>query len=390
MPNEWPAQIAFSAAAMALAGMIAGFFVGWLYALGRWNSGQPLLEFSPRRPVPWTLVTIAVSILAFFLFVLVTVTVLRATGIARVAESPEQSQPDSEVVKPSNAPPNHPVAPSNHPPNNPSNHAPKKEAKQTISPALMWIESLTKLVFVGMLCFALFLHGANSKDLGFSLAHWKTDIVAGVLGFCMTGPFVLTLQAVLVNLWKPSSHPLIESLREQLTFETWLAAVAAAVLAAPFAEEFLFRVVLQGWLERVVEVGDRSSSPPPSKHEMTEVAAENLAPKGDRDLSNPYVTPSESSSPPEGGMMVDTGESVARTLYGDWLPVIVSSLIFALVHYNHGPDWIALIPFAMLLGFLYRRTHRIWASMVAHLMLNAFSMTMLTYGLLMPPALSKS
>ncbi len=59
--------------------------------------------------------------------------------------------------------------------------------------------------------------------------------------------------------------------------------------------------------------------------------------------------------------------------YGDWLAVIVSSLLFALMHGN-----IAQIPFAMIvgiaLGWLFIMTDNIWLSVAVHFTNNAFSL----------------
>ena len=61
-------------------------------------------------------------------------------------------------------------------------------------------------------------------------------------------PPVLAVQAVLTALF-PSEHPLISVIKANKA----LLPVAAvlAVLIAPLAEEFFFRVVVQGWLEKI-------------------------------------------------------------------------------------------------------------------------------------------
>ncbi|MBQ1950793.1 MAG: CPBP family intramembrane metalloprotease [Clostridia bacterium] len=68
---------------------------------------------------------------------------------------------------------------------------------------------------------------------------------------------------------------------------------------------------------------------------------------------------------------------VLRTLrpYGDGLAVLLSSLLFGLMHGN-----VAQIPFAFLvgiaLGWLYVATDRIWLSIVVHFANNALSLTL--------------
>jgi membrane protease YdiL (CAAX protease family) len=59
--------------------------------------------------------------------------------------------------------------------------------------------------------------------------------------------------------------------------------------------------------------------------------------------------------------------------YGDWMAVIASSMLFALMHGN-----IAQIPFAMIvglaLGWLYVMTNNIWIPVAVHFANNAFSL----------------
>src|SRR4029079_10689753 len=57
-----------------------------------------------------------------------------------------------------------------------------------------------------------------------------------------------------------------------------------------------------------------------------------------------------------------------------WLPIAISSAIFALLHYSHGPDWVPLFLLAAGMGYLYQRTHRLLPSLVVHSLLNSFSM----------------
>ncbi|MEX2559488.1 MAG: CPBP family glutamic-type intramembrane protease, partial [Pirellulales bacterium] len=58
-------------------------------------------------------------------------------------------------------------------------------------------------------------------------------------------------------------------------------------------------------------------------------------------------------------------------------PIVVSSLVFALMHWGHGPAPFALFWFSLALGYLYQRTHRIGPPVVAHAALNAFSLALL-------------
>ena len=78
------------------------------------------------------------------------------------------------------------------------------------------------------------------------------DIVLGARAFCVLIPIVMIIQATLVVVFQwPSRHPLIESLKESPSWSLFAASFVAAVIMAPIAEEWSFRVLLQGWLEKV-------------------------------------------------------------------------------------------------------------------------------------------
>jgi len=90
--------------------------------------------------------------------------------------------------------------------------------------------------------------------------------------------------------------------------------------------------------------------------------------------SNPYAP----------AQIVDQSSEIPRAELADqqpelqgpaaWLPIAVSSAIFALLHYSHGPDWIPLLLLAGGMGYLYQRTHRLLPSLVVHSLLNSLSM----------------
>lgn len=67
------------------------------------------------------------------------------------------------------------------------------------------------------------------------------------------------------------------------------------------------------------------------------------------------------------------------------IPILISSLTFALMHYSHGPDWIPLIVLALGLGYLYQRTQRILPCIVVHALLNSVSFSMLLVEMLLRP-----
>lgn len=140
------------------------------------------------------------------------------------------------------------------------------------------------------------------------------DTVIGISACAAALPLVYSVQGLLVWwLGLPSSHPTVEALIADPTWELIASAVLLAVVIAPIFEELAFRVLLQGWLER--HAGRRAC----------------------------------------------------------W-PIAVSSLAFALAHAGQGWAPVPLFVVAIVLGYLYRQTHRIAPIIAMHMTFNALSL----------------
>jgi membrane protease YdiL (CAAX protease family) len=212
---------------------------------------------------------------------------------------------------------------------------------------------------------------ATPRDFGLSLRDLGSDVALGAAAFCMLAPPVLAMQGVLTK-WFPSEHPLVVMLREKMTGPLFVVGVFVAVIVAPVVEEFVFRVLLQGWMERLgrpKQLPPRISpeyflNPPPSMPATSMVTAE-LVSEG---AANPYAVPQQDAVPAKENPIAEPPPR--------W-PIFVSAVIFALMHAGNGPDPIPLFFLALGLGYLYRQTHRITPSMTVHFLLNAASMTLL-------------
>jgi hypothetical protein len=69
------------------------------------------------------------------------------------------------------------------------------------------------------------------------------------------------------------------------------------------------------------------------------------------------------------------GDASARP---GFTPMLISAMLFALVHLNYGPSAGPLFVFGLTLGYLYRQTHRILPCVICHMSLNAVTMTLVT------------
>lgn len=330
-------------------------------------SRMPILPREPRRTVPWGLVDL---LLGFVLLVGLSAVGLQLFPLDRQPEPAAQRdrEDDGDETAPASA--------ERLPP-----AAEKKSRLETLSLAdarkIISLDSGVKLVVAALLIAAIGLRlGPSATDWGWTLAHWRRDLTLGVGVFLATFAPMIGLQAALVYglSWK-YEHPMIDLVtrtKDPLLFG--LSAVAAAVIA-PLFEEFIFRGLLQGWLEKVVAGRSGAKSvllggdDDPQPGEPAPVAAIDVpgyatAPEP-IDL-NPYAAPQpvEASLPPASA----AGLVPATRL--DWLAIFCSMLVFSLLHFSHGPAWIPLLIFGAAVGLVYQRTHRLWPGIIAHMLLN--------------------
>lgn len=157
------------------------------------------------------------------------------------------------------------------------------------------------------------------EDLGLHTAQPARECGRGIALAMVALPPVLALSLAFTALgWRDpdAAHPLLEHLRADHDGQLWPRIAFLAVVLAPLQEELLFRVYLQGTLERVHGVG---------------------------------------------------------------VALLISSVLFCAVHYERGrPDYLALAPLAFLLGWLYWRRHSYLAVLSAHATFNALNLWLAT------------
>jgi len=333
---------------------VAGLAAQLLVALNI-KPNDPLVRWSPRRPVPWALVDL-VGTLAIYIIGILALRVL----LGELGWLPDEAD----------------------------------ETKLTLADKelLVWANMGASL---GLLAVALPLialrTGTTWRDFGFSARDLWSDLKLGLAGFVMLAPPVYAIQGVLVYFWKPSKHPLMEMFKESPDTSFFVVLFVAAAVIAPIFEELVFRVLLQGFLEklfsfrgsapefvfevvlgiRVRAMPDPLLSPPAAEGSPLEVL---FIPDSPSPNSNPYapsVIVLDQVVPAE---LADDSQQGPRCGPPAWLPIGISSVIFALMHYSHGPDWVPLILLAVGMGFLYQRTHRVVPSLVVHALLNSLSM----------------
>ena len=326
--------------------ILGGCVLCWSVAIAYWSHSGRLLPWTPRRHVPWNLLDVVLILLPIFL--------LLFGSIFFGAE-----------------PPKAPVRPPN----------------VAQSRVLVTLDILIKAVLVLLAtAYLVWKARARFRDFGLSLPRFGEHLLIGVVAYVMLMPPVLAVQALIVYFgkWK-YEHPLIEMLEktpDPLLFG--LLAVSACIMA-PLSEEWLFRGLLQGWLEKACTWIARRGEvmPPVAPQDLVvppNVAVIDLEPSpttGSAAEVNPYApyaAPIDVPPPPAGDDNDAAEEPVPRSLLVHWLPILTSSLLFGLAHWGHGPAPIPLTLLAIGLGYVYQRTHSIVPVIVVHCLFNSFSM----------------
>jgi membrane protease YdiL (CAAX protease family) len=318
-------------AAIVLLALFGSFWV-WGMLIAQLRAGERLVPLEPRTAVPWGLVDLLAAFVIFVAVLSIALAVHR--GLFDLAMPAVLEEMPPEAIG-----------------------------------GWLACESLARLIAVAIsFLFIVARSFGRWPNWNGIVSNCRQDLELGALAFLALAPLVYAIQAGLTY-WFPSKHPLITLLMEHRSITLLFWASFSAVIVAPIAEEYLFRQLLQGWLESIG--AGRSSSEQfwfgisPGRHPRLEPTADNLH------------TPAASESVV--AAVVDNDAPV--TIHPPVWPIFVSSATFALVHFSHGPDPIPLFVLAVGLGYLYRATHRLLPCIVVHLLLNGFSLAMLMVDL---------
>ncbi|MEZ6089543.1 MAG: CPBP family intramembrane glutamic endopeptidase [Pirellulaceae bacterium] len=292
--------------------LLGASIIVWGIVVYRWINDLQPLRLEPRRPVGWSFDAIVFAVGA---------TVVLASGttlIAQLAGWVEVSKNDATSTPPL------------------SNAA-----------VLISLEGASRILACGLLLgWLIMLYRVHARDLGIALVarHFKIGIAATA---ALLPPLYL-LQFLLTIYWVEYKHPVLDLLSEANNPMYLVPMAVVACIVAPLSEEFVFRVVLQGWLES-------SAMKQADGHSLQ--SGEDVA-------------------------WIDSDED-EQTNVPYW-PILVSSFCFAIVHIGHGPAPVSLFFFALGLGYLYRQTHSIWPSLIVHFALNAITIISAGINLLIP------
>jgi membrane protease YdiL (CAAX protease family) len=259
--------------------LLAGSILVWVVLLQHIASHRPPAEYEPRAPVPWSGVDL------ILLGTLVLLLQAFAVNVATRAYGAPTSVPSVASMT------------------------------AIVGSRIVWL--LFALVYLARKV------GAYADDMGFDTRRLKSDLRLAGLTFLAAVLPVYGTQLVLTSLFGyESEHPLVKLVNEQPSLSVMVMTTIAAVGVAPLVEEFLLRVLLQGWLEKKqIESRQRRSGNPDER--------------------------------------------------AGWGPIVVAAAIFALLH--GWPDMLALFILSLFMGYVYQRTHRIIAPLAVHMCVNALA-----------------
>ena len=260
---------------LALAVMAAWLGSGWMavVVVRRLRAGRPLVADTPQRPVPWRGIDVISAVVIMILARIIAQLAIAGSTTAGGAAAPDMTS-------------------------------------QVMAGVLAMLGGAAATAAM------LLRRGATWDDLGLwpLLPARDLRLAIGSLALVLA-PLLAT--AALLNRIVPYQHPIIDYLRQHSDPLAIAVVVFAAIVVAPLAEEFLFRRVLQGWLE---------SLPLP---------------------------------------------------YGPATAIGLSSLAFALAHAGHGLAWVPLLALGIVLGVLVRQTGSIMPAILLHALFNAVSVGLL-------------
>jgi membrane protease YdiL (CAAX protease family) len=205
-----------------------------------------------------------------------------------------------------------------------------------------------------------------------------------------------------------TEHPIGRLLRDSQSPGVFLLCLAAAVMVAPLTEEFLFRLVIQGWLEKRDRLFRRAGGGRwpgmPGAIPVVVVALlfagihfRTATPQidvsiGIRILLGVALANLLTLIVGVAWLRLDAGATAAdlglvpAKLAADVRTGLLGYLAIATIMFplnaglswilppNIAPDPFSLFPLALMLGFLYYRTHRLAPSIVVHMGLNLTSL----------------
>lgn len=328
--------------------LFCAIIAAWGGMLLRLSLGYPLLRQAKPRIVSWGIGSI---VLVFVLYLSLSALVGRAfLSVSR--SKPQQAA----APAPAKAAINEKAAKPVH-------------ARELTPYEQLVIMSLLNLAFVPLVPVCLRLtSGADLDQLGLNVSGLPLNVFRGVVACLLIQPVAYAVMLPLSRYQTPHPHPIMELLRDNASSFNVMLALAGAILLAPAAEELFFRGILMPWLSKLFfRPGSLNDSAP------NPTAAEARFEQTPHDT---FTAEDVVDAPPR-SITEATPVPASRHARADLLANILTSFVFAGLHFQQWPAPIPLFLLSMVLGFLYQRTGSLWAPLTLHACFNSVSTIML-------------
>lgn len=213
----------------------------------------------------------------------------------------------------------------------------------------------------------LIIRAGGLRRLGFSPDLLPRGFVVGFLASLIVLPLTFIAAVLTDKFWQlvglehPGVHELLEILGETQAPDLRALIYASAIVVAPLFEELLFRGHLQTLLVAAFTL----------KTSMATASADDPSNGAARE---PVDQPVLDYAPPPTRVRPLPGVGVR------WLAIVITSVLFALVH---GAFWMMppIFILSMCLGYVYERTGNLWTPITVHFFFNLANVTLFVSAL---------
>lgn len=304
-----------------IATLMAGcvFWIRWLAGFSRQNmcgdESDQVITANPQEKPKWTVV----EFLLMFGLLLVTAGGLQSSGFT-IQETPKNGGSERQVA----AKADQASIPENDSQPTENNDGELDAASESVEAQastsdpkkLIVAHTIANVVALSLTMVFLYLvYGATPQSL--TLIPSKRDLWIGLIATAWILAPVLGINAIVSRIVE-YEHAVTDMMAERSDPLTFAFLFFSAAILTPIAEEFQFRLLLQGGLQQLAD--------PPAD-----------------------------------------GDWNPRAIW----PIVVTSLIFAAMHLGQGAAPIPLFFLSLGLGFLYQRTGRLVPVILVHMLLNS-------------------
>lgn len=209
----------------------------WANIAVRISDRQPVLPLVPREAVAWPPFVILLALIAWIMVPTTLALAMRGYWAPSLPEATQQSDTSSES----------PADPETE------GEASPVDQKQDVISAVRGVQISCVSNLLILLLVLRVLSASDRGSLtrfGIPASSWKKAVTTGILGFVASiVPVIIVLLATSPFRSTETQHVFLRILADAPDAQTLIWIWMAVVVMAPLAEELIFRVVLQGWLQ---------------------------------------------------------------------------------------------------------------------------------------------